>query len=56
VWLWVIFYYDLLCKSFESRYELQDWCLARLKQLNDPMYCEEQRLKDEEEKRLAQEA
>jgi hypothetical protein len=29
--LWDIFYYDLLCKSFESRYELQDWCLARLK-------------------------
>jgi hypothetical protein len=51
--LWNIFYYYLLCKSFESRYELRDWCLARLKQLKDPMYLEEQRLKAEEEKRLA---
>jgi hypothetical protein len=30
--------------------------LARLKQLNDSMYCKEQLLKAEEEKRLAQEA
>jgi ribosomal protein L44E len=52
-WLWDIFYYDLLFKSFESRYELGDWCKARMQQLNDPMYCEEQRLKAEEEKRLA---
>jgi hypothetical protein len=28
--LWDIFYYDLLYKSFESRYELRDWCKARL--------------------------
>jgi hypothetical protein len=28
--LWDIFYYDLLRKSFESRYELQDWCKSRL--------------------------
>jgi hypothetical protein len=50
------FYYDLLCKSFESRYELWDWCRARLQQLNDPVYVEEQWCKVEEEKRLAQEA
>jgi hypothetical protein len=54
--LWDIFYYDLLCKSFESRYELHDWCKARLQQLNDLMYVEEQRRKAEEEKRLVQEA
>jgi hypothetical protein len=29
-WLWDTFYYDLLFKSFESRYELQDWCKTRL--------------------------
>jgi hypothetical protein len=29
-WLWDIFYYDLLFKSFESRYELRDWCKVRL--------------------------
>jgi hypothetical protein len=46
----------LLFKSFESRYELRDWCKVRLQQLNDPMYYEEQRLKAEEEKRLAWEA
>jgi hypothetical protein len=28
--LWDIFYYDLLFKSFESRYELCDWCKVRL--------------------------
>jgi hypothetical protein len=50
------FYYDLLCMSFESRYELRDWCRARLQQLNDRVYCEEQRCKTEEEKRLAQDA
>jgi hypothetical protein len=54
--LWDIFYYDLLCKSFKSRYDLRDWCKARLQQLNDLMYVEEQRRKAEEEKRLAQEA
>jgi hypothetical protein len=54
--LWDIFYYDLLHKSFESRYELWDWCKARLQQLNDLVYVEEQRHKTEEEKRLAQEA
>jgi hypothetical protein len=43
-------------KSFESRYELRDWCKIRLQQLNDPMYYEEQRLKAGEEKRLAREA
>jgi hypothetical protein len=52
--LWDIFYYDLLFKSFKSRYELRDWCKVRLQQLNDPMYYEEQQLKAEEEKRLAQ--
>jgi hypothetical protein len=46
----------LLLKSFELRYELRDWCKARLQQLNDLMYVEEQRHKAEEEKRLAQEA
>jgi hypothetical protein len=51
-----IFYYDLLRKSFESTHELLPWCLARLKQLKDPMYLEEQRLKAEEEKMLAWEA
>jgi hypothetical protein len=51
-----IFYYELLFKSFESRYEIRDWCKARLQQLNDPVYYDEQRLKAEEEKRLAREA
>jgi hypothetical protein len=45
--LWDIFYYDLLFKSFESRYELRDWCKVRLQQLNDLMYYEEQWLKTE---------
>jgi hypothetical protein len=54
--LWDIFYYDLIFKSFESRYELRDWCKVRLQQLNDPVYYEEQQLKADEEKRLAQEA
>jgi hypothetical protein len=54
--LWDIFYYDLLFKSFESRYELHDWYKVRLQQLNDLMYYEEQRLKAEEEKMLAREA
>jgi hypothetical protein len=54
-WLLDIFYYDLLCKSFEWRYELQDWCKVRLQQLNNHVYVEEQRRKIEEEKRLAQE-
>jgi hypothetical protein len=51
-----IFYYDLLFKFFESRYELLDWCKVRLQQLNDLVYYEKRRLKVEEEKRLAQEA
>jgi hypothetical protein len=55
-WLWDIFYYDLLCKSFKSRYELRDWCRARLQHLNNLVYCEEQRCKAEEEKMLAHEA
>jgi hypothetical protein len=54
--LWDIFYYDLLFKSFESRYELRDWCKVRLQQLNDLVYYKEQRLKAEEEKKLAREA
>jgi hypothetical protein len=54
--LWDIFYYDLLFKSFESRYELRDWCKVRLQQLNDPVYYKEQGLKAEDEKRLAREA
>jgi hypothetical protein len=53
---WDVFYYDLLRESFESRYELWDWCKASLQQLNDHMYNEEQWRKAEEEKRLAQEA
>jgi hypothetical protein len=46
----------LLFKSFESRYELRDWCKVRLHQLNDLVYYAEQRLKAEDEKRLAREA
>jgi hypothetical protein len=46
----------LLFKSFESRYELRDWCKVRLQQLNDLVYYKEQRLKAKEEKRLAREA
>jgi hypothetical protein len=41
--------------SFESRYELRDWCKARLQQLINLVYVEEQRHKAEEEKRLAHE-
>jgi hypothetical protein len=52
-WLWDIFYYDLLFKFFESRYELRDWYKVRLQQLNDSVYYKEQRLKAEEEERLA---
>jgi hypothetical protein len=55
-WLWDIFYYDLLRKSFESRYELRDWCKARMQQLNDHVYVEDQWHKAEEEKWLAQKA
>jgi hypothetical protein len=54
--LWDIFYYDLIFNSFESRYELWDWCKVRLQQLNDLVYYEEQWLKAEKEKRLAREA
>jgi hypothetical protein len=46
----------LLCKSFELRYELWDWCNVRLQQLNDPIYVEELRRKAKEEKRLPHEA
>jgi hypothetical protein len=41
-----------VCKSFELRYGLRDWCLAKLKQLKGLVYCEEQGLKAEEEKRI----
>jgi hypothetical protein len=41
-WLWDIFYYHLLLKSFKSRYKLQDWCKARLRRLNDLVYVEKQ--------------
>jgi hypothetical protein len=54
--VWDRFHFDLLYKSFESRYELQAWCVARVKQLKDHVYLEEQRQqrkKVEEEKRLA---
>jgi hypothetical protein len=57
--VWDRFHFDLLYKSFESRHELQAWCVARVKQLKDHVYLEEQRQqrkKVEEEKRLAWEA
>jgi hypothetical protein len=50
----MIYYASLL--SQDMSYEIGDWCLAMLKQLNDPMYLEEQRLKAEEEKMLEREA
>jgi hypothetical protein len=50
--IWDIFYYNMLCKSFE----LRDWCRIRMQELNDPMYVEEQWHKAKEKKRLAQEA
>jgi hypothetical protein len=56
--VWHKFYFDLLYKSFVLRHELRTWCLARVKQLKDPVYLEEQhqqRIKVEEEKRLARE-
>jgi hypothetical protein len=56
--VWDKYYFDLLCKSFESRHELRACCEAREKQMKDLMYLEEQRqqqMKAEEEKRLAQE-
>jgi hypothetical protein len=40
--LWDRFHFYLLFKSFESRHELWIWCLARVKQLNDSVYLEEQ--------------
>jgi hypothetical protein len=55
-WVWDKFYFDLLHKSFESRHELRAWCVARVKQLKDLVYLEDQRqqrMKVEEEKRLA---
>jgi hypothetical protein len=57
--VWDKFYFGLLHKSFESRHELHAWCVARMKQLKDLMYHEEQRqqrMKVEKEKRLAWEA
>jgi hypothetical protein len=57
-WIWDKFYFDLLHKSFESRHEVQAWCVARVKQLRDPVYHEEQhqqQMKAKEEKRLARE-
>jgi hypothetical protein len=56
--VWNKFHFDLLYQSFESRHELQAWCVARVKQLNDPMYHEEQcqqQKKIEEGERLARE-
>jgi hypothetical protein len=41
--VWDKYYFDLLCKSFESRHELRAWCEAREKQLKDPVYLKEQR-------------
>jgi hypothetical protein len=40
--VWDKYYSDLLRKTFESRYELWAWCEAREKQLQDPVYREEQ--------------
>jgi hypothetical protein len=57
--IWDRYYFDLLRKTFESRHELWAWCESREKQLKDPVYLEEPcklQMKDEEEKRLAQEA
>jgi hypothetical protein len=57
--VWDKYYFNLLHKSFESRHELWAWCKAREKQLKDPVYLKEQhqqKMKAEEEKRLAQEA
>jgi hypothetical protein len=56
--VWNIFYFDLLGCSFESRHELRAWCVARMKQLHDPVYTEEQhqhQMKDKEAERLARE-
>jgi hypothetical protein len=54
------FHLELLYKYFESRHEQRAWCIARVKQLNDPMYHEvqhqQQRKVEEEEERLAWEA
>jgi hypothetical protein len=57
--VWDKFSSDLLHKSFESRLELQIWCVTRVKQLKYPVYREEQHKqwkKVEEEERLAYEA
>jgi hypothetical protein len=40
-----IFHHELAFKSFPTMKEMNDWCLARLKQLRDPTYHEEQRKK-----------
>jgi hypothetical protein len=40
--VWDKYYFDLLCKTFESRHKLWAWCEAREKQLKDPVYLEEQ--------------
>jgi hypothetical protein len=56
--VWDKYYFDLIRNSFESRHELWASCVAREKQLNDPVYLEEQhqqQMKAEQEKRLAQE-
>jgi hypothetical protein len=57
--VWDKYYFDFLRKTFELRHELWAWCVAREKELKDPIYLEEQcqvQMKVEEEKMLAQEA
>jgi hypothetical protein len=57
--VWDRFHFDLLYKSFESIHELRAWCVARVNQLKNLVYLEEQHQqwkKVEEEKRLAWEA
>jgi hypothetical protein len=53
--VWGIFRLDLLNKSFKTKHELWAWCVTRVKQLKDPMYCEEQRKQQKKikEERLA---
>jgi hypothetical protein len=40
--VWNKFHFDLLYKSFESWHELRAWCVARVNQLNDLVYLDEQ--------------
>jgi len=54
--VWEVLRRDLDYKSFGTRKELWSWCVARVKQLKDPVYIEEERKKKEEEERLAWEA